>query len=170
MFNVCRCWLCRTDWWPTNWPLACTHTGKVSDEQRLMVHVFVRLFSVTHSKIFVELMGYPARCWLLSVLDLVSFWLAWKMWVHWMIRVRLASWFSVLAVCNKNFNAAIFLDTINMINVKLCMKVVFIELYSFIPLSGTWLYFKVTAVSNSFNWKFYVLIQLSGKFVWLLIT
>ena len=32
-----------------------------------------------------------------------------------------------------------------------------------------WHYFKVTAVSNSFNWKFYVLIWLSSNLVWLLI-
>ena len=35
---------------------------------------------------------------------------------------------SQLSVCGKNFYIAIFLDTINMINVKLCMMVVLIEL------------------------------------------
>ena len=37
----------------------------------------------------------------------------------------------------KTFRFAIFSDTVNMINVKLCMMVVLIDLYSFIPLSGT---------------------------------
>ena len=34
-------------------------------------------------------------------------------------------------------NTGIYLDTINMINVKLCMMVLLIELYLFIPLSET---------------------------------
>ena len=34
----------------------------------------------------------------------------------------------------------------------------------------SWLHVKVTAVSNSFNWKFHVLTWLSWNFVWLLIT
>ena len=49
--------------------------------------------------------------------------------------------------------------------------VVLIELN--LPIHGLftdWWYFKVTAVSNSFNWKFYVLIWLSLNFVWLLIA
>ena len=37
----------------------------------------------------------------------------------------------------KNFNAVIFVDTMNVIIVKLCMMVVLIELYPFIPLSVT---------------------------------
>ena len=37
------------------------------------------------------------------------------------------------SVCAKRFKVAILSDTINMINVKLCMKVVLIELYPFIP-------------------------------------
>ena len=40
-------------------------------------------------------------------------------------------------VCGKNFNVAIFSDTINMINVKICMVVIFIELYPFKPLLVT---------------------------------
>ena len=42
-----------------------------------------------------------------------------------------------LSVCGKNFNVAIFSVTIHMINVKLCMMVVLMELYPFIPLSVT---------------------------------
>ena len=37
----------------------------------------------------------------------------------------------------KNFNIGIYLDTINVINVKLCMMALFIKLYLFIPLSMT---------------------------------
>ena len=39
-------------------------------------------------------------------------------------------------------NVVIFLDTINMINVKLCIMVVLIELYPFIPLSVTLIVFQ----------------------------
>ena len=35
----------------------------------------------------------------------------------------------------ENFNTGIFPDTVNVINVKLCMTVVLIELYLFIPFS-----------------------------------
>ena len=51
-----------------------------------------------------------------------------------MISVRLAGWVSI---CGKNFNVTVFSDTINMINVKLCMMILLIELYPFIPLSVT---------------------------------
>ena len=37
----------------------------------------------------------------------------------------------------RTFNVVIFSDTINMINVKLCMMVVLVELYLFIPCSVT---------------------------------
>ena len=47
-----------------------------------------------------------------------------------------------LTICGKNFNFVIFSDTINMINVKLCMMVVLIELYPFIPLSVTLIVFQ----------------------------
>ena len=47
----------------------------------------------------------------------------------------------LLFVCGKNFNVAIFSDTINMINVKSCMMVVLLELYTFIPLSVTLIVF-----------------------------
>ena len=48
---------------------------------------------------------------------------------------------SLESVCGKNFNAAIFSDTINMINVKLFMMVVPTELYPFVPLSVTLIIF-----------------------------
>ena len=90
-----------------------------------------------------------------------------------MINVGPADWLaSRLSLCNKNFNVAIFWDTINMINVKLCTMIVLIELYPFTPLSVTLIvfHFYVTAVSNSFNCKFYVLFQWSWNFVQLLTT
>ena len=43
----------------------------------------------------------------------------------------------------------------------------FTHLYYF---QWPWFYFKVTAVSNDFKWKFYVLIRLSSNYVRLLIT
>ena len=49
--------------------------------------------------------------------------------------------------------------------VKLCMMVILVKLYFQWPL----LYFRVTALSNSSNWKYYVLIRLSQNFVRLLI-
>ena len=54
--------------------------------------------------------------------------------IYVMISVRPAG---RLPICGKNFNIAIFSDTIDMIKVKLCVMVVLIsliELYSFIPL------------------------------------
>ena len=68
----------------------------------------------------------------------------------------------------KNFDVAIFSDTISMISVQLCMTVLLIELYPFIPLSMTLTIFKVTAVSNSFDSKLYVFIQLTLNLVALL--
>ena len=50
-----------------------------------------------------------------------------------MISVGLTGWPS----WRKNFNVAIFSDTINVISAKLCMGVVLIELCPFIPLSVT---------------------------------
>ena len=43
----------------------------------------------------------------------------------------------VTVLHDKNFNVAIFSDTINVINVKLCMMVLLIKLYQFIVLSVT---------------------------------
>ena len=87
-------------------------------------------------------------------------WLTCKMWIYVITNVRPAGRVSVRG---KNLNVVILSDTINMVNVKLFMVVVLIVLY---PCS----YFKVTAVSRSFNRTFYVLIQLSLNFVRLLIT
>ena len=42
----------------------------------------------------------------------------------------LAGW--VIAWHGKNLNVAIFSDTINVVNVKLCMMVILIEIYLFI--------------------------------------
>ena len=44
-----------------------------------------------------------------------------------------AGW--LIVRCGKNFNVAVFSDTMNVINFKLCMMVLLIELYLFIPLS-----------------------------------
>ena len=49
-----------------------------------------------------------------------------------MISVRPAGW--LIVRCGKNFNVAVFSDTMNVINFKLCMMVLLIELYLFIPL------------------------------------
>ena len=56
-----------------------------------------------------------------------------------------------LYVCDKNFNVAIFLDTIYITNAKLCMIVLLIELYPFIPLSVTLIVIQSHRVSNNFN-------------------
>ena len=58
-----------------------------------------------------------------------------------------------------------------MINVNLSMMVVLIGLYPFLS-QWPWLFnfkLKVTAMSNGFNWKFYILIWLWWNYVWLLI-
>ena len=47
-----------------------------------------------------------------------------------------------LSVCGKNFNIAIFSDTVSMIKVKVCTIVVLIELYPFVPLSVTFVLFQ----------------------------
>ena len=60
------------------------------------------------------------------------FWLSWKIWVC-------NDW---LSVCGKNFYVVIFSDTINLINVTLCMMAVFIDLCPFIPLSLTLIVFQ----------------------------
>ena len=54
------------------------------------------------------------------------------------------------------------------IEIKLCKMVVFTNLYYLHHFQLPWFYFKVWAVSDSFNWKCYVL--LSWNFVRLLIT
>ena len=63
----------------------------------------------------------------------------------------------------ENFNIRINFesDTISVIDVKFCMVVLLFELYLFIPLSLTLTIFQGhTAMANSFNLKFCVLIQL----------
>ena len=57
---------------------------------------------------------------------------------------------SQLSICGKYSNVAIFLDTINMKTVKLCMMVVLFELYLVMSLSVT-MNFKVTVMSKSFD-------------------
>ena len=47
-----------------------------------------------------------------------------------------------LSVYGKNFNVAIFSDTIKMINVKVFVMIVLIWLYRFTPLSVTWIVFQ----------------------------
>ena len=65
----------------------------------------------------------------------------------------------------KHFNIWIFSDTINLINVKLCMMVLHIERYLFITLSVTLTVYQGHVSIKQFNWKFYVLII---RLVWLI--
>ena len=87
------------------------------------------------------------------------FWLTWIVWVYVIgkVRVKLASCW--VFTCGRNLNVAIFLDTINIFNVKLCMMLYLLNFTQSYHLQSPWLYFKVTAVLNSFNWEFYVLIK-----------
>ena len=131
--------------------------------------------------------------WWHSPLLPLAFWLTWKMWIYVVTRVGPAKRLSTVP---KNFNVVTLSDTKNVINVKLCMLALLIEFYLFIPLSVNqeltinlpnnsrlqgkshhhhcfrwpWHYFKVTGVSNSFNWKFCVLIWLCWQFIGLLST
>ena len=57
------------------------------------------------------------------------------------------------SVCGKKINIAIFLDTINMMNVKLCTMVVLIELYLFIPLLVTLIVFQGHSNVKQFSLK-----------------
>ena len=57
------------------------------------------------------------------------------------------------SVCGKNFNVAIFSDTLNMINVRLCMIIVLIEFYPFIPLSATLILFQDHSSVKQFQLK-----------------
>ena len=79
------------------------------------------------------------------------FWLTWKMWVSVMISVRLAG---PLSICGIHFDVGIFSDTTDVVNIKLCIMVVLIEVYPFIPLSVTLIVFQRHRASDSFNWKF----------------
>ena len=58
-----------------------------------------------------------------------------------------------VSVCGKNFNVVIFSNTVNMINVKLCMMVVLIELYSFLRLSMTLIVFQSHSSVEQFQLK-----------------
>ena len=57
---------------------------------------------------------------------------------------------SRVSICGKNFEFAIFLDTINMLNVKLCMMVILTVFYSFIPLSVTLIVFQGHSIVKQF--------------------
>ena len=61
----------------------------------------------------------------------------------------------------ENFNIGIFSGTINVISVKLCVMVLLIDLYLFIPSQRPSPYFNVTAESNDINFKFDVIIRLT---------
>ena len=62
-----------------------------------------------------------------------------------MISVRLAN---QLSVCGKNFNVAIFSNTIYMMIVKLCMTAVLILPHPFMPLSVTLIVFHCTVLKK----------------------
>ena len=49
-----------------------------------------------------------------------------------------------MSICGKNFNIAMFSDTVNVINVELYMMVVLVELYNyiFLPFSVTLVVFE----------------------------
>ena len=51
----------------------------------------------------------------------------------------------------KNFNMGIYSDTINVIDIKLCMMVVLTELYPFMPLSVTLIVFQGHSSVNQFQ-------------------
>ena len=53
----------------------------------------------------------------------------------------------------QNFNIVIFSDTINVLNVKLCMMVELIEFYPFIPLSVTLMVFQGHSSVKQFELK-----------------
>ena len=61
----------------------------------------------------------------------------------------------------ENFNIGIFSDTLNMINVKLCLMVLLNELYLFIPLSMTLTIFESHSNVEQLQLKIYVLTRLS---------
>ena len=62
--------------------------------------------------------------------------------IHVMICVRSASWLVDCLVWQKPLNVAVFLDSLNVINVKLKMMVQLIERCPFIPLSVTFIIFQ----------------------------
>ena len=70
----------------------------------------------------------------------------------------------------ENFNTGIPSDTINVIKSNFVCRYYTLSIICSIHIQWPWHYFRVTAVSTSFYWKFNVLIRLSWKFVWLLST
>ena len=70
----------------------------------------------------------------------------------------------------KNLNVAIFSDTVNVKNVKLCIMVLLTELYPFIPLSVILIRFQGHSSVKQFNRICYVLIRLKSSFAGILRT
>ena len=64
----------------------------------------------------------------------------------------------------KNFNIRIFSDTINVINVKLCMMVLLIELHLFLPPSVTLIIFKGHRNVEQFQLKSFCSCPIKLKF------
>ena len=58
-----------------------------------------------------------------------------------------------VSVCGKHFNVAIFTDTINTMNVKVCVMVVLTELYLFILLSVTLIVYQGNSSVKRFRLK-----------------
>ena len=65
----------------------------------------------------------------------------------------------------KDCNIGIFSDTINVINVKVCMMILLTELFLLIPFLLTLALFQGKKKSNSCTWKSYLLIWSSWNFV-----
>lgn len=74
-------------------------------------------------------------------------------------------WSVLIVGLGKKFYVAIFSDIINVMNVILCVMALLIELYLSIPLPLTLTILKDTTMSNSLNFKFYVLIRISSNFI-----
>ena len=70
-----------------------------------------------------------------------------------MIGVRLTFRPSV-CMWQKTSNVAFFSDTVNMINAKLCLMVVLIQLYAFLPLSVTLIVLQSHSSVKHFKLKF----------------
>ena len=58
-----------------------------------------------------------------------------------------------MSVCGKKFNVAIFSDAVDMTHVRLCVMVVLIELYLFIPLLVTLIVFQGHSNVKQFSLK-----------------
>ena len=91
------------------------------------------------------------------------------MWVYIIMIIVKQAGQLVGTICAKNFNIAIFSDTINMINVRHCMMVSLIELYPFIPLLVTLIVFQGHSSVKQFLGNIFVCIWLSWNFVQILI-